>query len=712
MPGVEFEDWNLVSHHLDCLLELAVQERAAYLDALAPDHPEVAGHLRRLLTASGSDDFSAFLAGSAIETAASPQSGIMAGKAVGPYVIDSEIGAGGMGTVWRAQRADGRFQGYVAIKFIHPAWMGRQGEQRFRLEGQLLGRLQHHSIARLLDAGVLDGIQPYLVLEYVDGEPIDAYCKSMALDRQARIALFIDVLEAVAHAHSRLVVHRDLKPSNVLVTRDGAVKLLDFGIAKLLDEGAQPMTQSNSRALTPQYAAPEQLSGDEVSTATDVYALGLLLYLLLSGTHPLAAGSPTGTQPSGIDLIHAILTRDPPRVSTLDPNRAALRRMMAADLDNIVAKALKKQPEERYRTASAFADDLRRFLAHEPVQARADTVTYRVAKFAIRHRGAVLGSAVIAAGLISTSAFALVQMSEARLQRDVARSELQRAEAANDFSSLTLEQVGEGGKAMTREQLLDQDVQLLDARFGGDREFVADMLTQLAARYSDVELNDQAMALTRRAVETARQTGNRTLLAMTMCEAAWQEILAPEHPHVDGWLAEAQEILDRSGAAPLRTTVSCLLAQEAREQNRGHYDAAVALLNQAHARHLAEGIQSGLYYSTVLKELSLIYFGQGRYGEAFQTESEAGESFDRGGRGGTHSRALVHQNLGTLLVYRGEPRAAMAEFEASRQTINGTQSDDELPLSSRCAWAWSLRLIGQSQRARSIISGAAEKLLA
>jgi tetratricopeptide (TPR) repeat protein len=294
----------------------------------------------------------------------------------------------------------------------------------------------------------------------------------------------------------------------------------------------------------------------------------------------------------------------------------------------------------------------------------------------------------------------------------VARAELKRAEAANEFSSLTLEQVGEGGKAMSREQLLEKDVQLLDARYGGDREFVADMLTQLAARYGDVELNEQAMTLTRRAVDVARQTGNRTLLAMTMCEAAWQEILAPEHPRVDGWLADAQKILSSLSAVPVRTAVSCLLAREGREQDRGHWDEAITLLKQAHALQVAEGTQSGLYYSTVLKELSTIYVGQGRYGEAFQAESEAGEAFDRGGRGGTRGRAMVHHNLGTLLVYQGEPRAAMTEFEASRQTINGTQSDDELPLPSRCAWAWALRRIGQPQRAQHIIAGAAEQLLA
>lgn len=710
MSRTDADHQKLVSEHLDHLLDLPEAARRAYLEALAAGEPEVARRLRQLLAAGGSVSFAAFLTDDPL--AGSARGSVLIGKAVGPYVIDAEIGAGGMGTVWRAHRADGRFEGAVAIKFIHPAWLGGQGEQRFRREGRLLGRLDHPCIARLIDAGILDGRQPYLVLEHVDGVPIDDYCRDNALDRQARIALFTQVLDAVAHAHSHLIVHRDLKPSNVLVTREGSVKLLDFGIAKLLDDTEQPLTQASSRALTPQYAAPEQLNGRDVTTATDVYALGLMLYLLLSGTHPLVASSPTGIERSGAELMRAILTEDPPRLSSLVADRRALRRLMAGDLDNIVAKALKKPPDERYQSASAFAEDLRRFIAHEPVQARADTVTYRVTKFAIRHRGAVAGGLLVAAGLVSTSAFALWQMSEARTQRDLARSELHRAEAANDFSSLTLEQVGEGSKAMSREQLLDSDVQLLDARYGGDREFVADMLTQLAGRYGDAELNGKAMAVSARAVDLARASGNRSLLAMTMCEAAWQEILAPSHPHVDGWIDEAQRLLDASAQVPLRTAVSCLLAREAREQDRGNWQGAIALLRQAHELQVAEGLQSGLYYTTVLKELSSIYVGQGRYVEAFEAETEAGESLDRGGRGGTRGRAVVHQNLGTLLVYRGEPRAALVELEASRRTQNGVQSDDELMLPGRCVWAWALRRLGQRGRAERIIKGAAEELLA
>ena len=196
-----------------------------------------------------------------------------------------------MGSVWRARRIDGRYEGTVAIKFVHAYWLGHASEERFRSEGRLLARLDHPNIARLIDAGVFEETQPYLVLEYVEGEPIDEYCQRQQLDVAARVALFQGVLAAVGHAHSHLIIHRDLKPSNILVTRDGAVKLLDFGVAKLLTEESGIALTKTSAALTPQYAAPEQLLGQPVTTATDVYALGLVLFLLLTGEHPFPAAA-------------------------------------------------------------------------------------------------------------------------------------------------------------------------------------------------------------------------------------------------------------------------------------------------------------------------------------------------------------------------------------------------------------------------------------
>jgi tetratricopeptide (TPR) repeat protein len=271
--------------------------------------------------------------------------------------------------------------------------VGRRAGERFTREGRILARLTHPHIAQLVDAGVSAAGQPYLVLEYVEGESIDRHCERRGLDAAARIELFLDVLEAVAHAHANLIVHRDIKPSNVLVTSDSQVKLLDFGIAKLLDNEATAgmptnLTREGGAVLTPEYAAPEQVTGGAVTTATDVYALGILLYVLLTGRHPLgdALRSPA-------EMVKAIVDTEPPRM------REAAGRGVHADLETIVAKALKKQPTERYASVTALADDLRRFLRHEPISARSDTLAYRTARFIRRNRVPVAAAVLALAGV-------------------------------------------------------------------------------------------------------------------------------------------------------------------------------------------------------------------------------------------------------------------------------------------------------------------------
>jgi eukaryotic-like serine/threonine-protein kinase len=351
----------------------------------------------------------------------------MAGQTIGAYTIERELGQGGMGSVWLARRTDGRFEGHVAIKFLNAGLASRGGQERFAREGSILARLAHPNIARLIDAGVAaGGAQPYLVLEYVDGLPIRRYCEDNALDLAARVRLFIDVLGAVAHAHNRLILHRDLKPSNILVTAGGEVKLLDFGIAKLLDDSAVPtpateLTQAAGRAFTLQYAAPEQLQGGDVTTATDVYALGVLLYALLGGAHPTAAGTI-----APLEQMRAVIENEPKRLSeavlrnpggTSAAAKLRLSRALRGDIDNIVIKALKKVPAERYANAALLADDLRRYLNDEPVTARPDTLNYRVIKFVRRHRLGVAATAVVAMALTIGIGVALWEAAEAKRQR-------------------------------------------------------------------------------------------------------------------------------------------------------------------------------------------------------------------------------------------------------------------------------------------------------
>ncbi len=320
---------------------------------------------------------------------------------IGAYSLISLIGQGGMGSVWLGERSDGRFERRVAVKFLPFAMTSGTGAVRFKREGKILGHLRHPHIAELMDAGVTPNGEPYLVLEYVEGLPIDQYCDQQKLDVDARVRLFLDVVSAVAHAHANLIVHRDIKPSNVFVRSDGQVKLLDFGIAKLLAEDANPaatqLTIEGRGAMTPQFAAPEQVTGESITTATDVYVLGVLLYLLLTGQHP--AGQRLH---STVELVKAIVDTEPPQPSNATPSGEAkelaekrsstpekLQRQLRGDLDTIIAKALKKKPAERYGSATALADDLRRYLKHEPISARPDTIGYRAAKFVRRNRRVV-----------------------------------------------------------------------------------------------------------------------------------------------------------------------------------------------------------------------------------------------------------------------------------------------------------------------------------
>ncbi|HEY8877315.1 MAG TPA: serine/threonine-protein kinase [Roseateles sp.] len=459
--------WLALSPLLDELLDLPQPEREERLARLQLEDPEAAEQLGRLLARARELQSQGFMsepvvaqwqqALAAVPDEAPPD---LAGQSLGPYVLERQLGQGGMGSVWLARRADGRFEGHVAVKFLMAGLFGRGDAGRFAREGEILARLSHPHIARLLDAGLHEGEQPYLVLEYVDGQPIDVYCRQHQLDIEARVRLFLDVLAAVAHAHARLILHRDLKPSNILVTRDGEVKLLDFGIAKLLADATQAsqgaaateLTQRAGSAFTPQFAAPEQVQQADVTTATDVYSLGVLLYLLLGGSHPTA--DDTQTQ---LDRLKAVVELVPKRLSDVaagqeDTVIAGQARQLRGDLDTIVAKALKKAPGERYANAQALAEDLQRWLAHEPIRARRDSRLYVLNRFVRRHRLAVaVGSAAVLA-LVGLTAVSALQARRAEAAEQQAQARRQQAE---DVLSYMLGEFADKLRPIGRLELLD-----------------------------------------------------------------------------------------------------------------------------------------------------------------------------------------------------------------------------------------------------------------
>jgi len=490
MSTLSPDEWQVLSPYLDRALAMRDEERGEWLSSLRERDPALAAQLAELLSEHRVLAQEGFLENRQF---AVPNATGLAGQTLGPYTLISQIGQGGMGSVWLARRSDGRFERQAAVKFVNIALAGRATEERFKREGSILGRLTHPHIADLLDAGVSSDGQPYLILEYVDGEAIDQYCDEHKLDVDARVRLFLDVLAAVAHAHANLIVHRDIKPSNVLVTTGGEVKLLDFGIAKLLeDEGssasATQLTLEGGGALTPQFAAPEQVTGGAVTTATDVYALAVLLYLILTGQHPAGPGPHSPAR-----LLKAITETEPLRPSdttssanaeSIAEKRATtpdkLHRVLRGDLDTIIVKALKKNPQERYASVTGFADDLRRYLKHEPISARPDTLAYHTAKFLRRNRtvAALTATAIVLViGSLSTGLYV------ANRQRKIAEQRFaQVRQLANKFIDLDARIRGLQGSTKVRLQMVSDSLQYLRS-LEGEGHVDKDLALDIAFAY-------------------------------------------------------------------------------------------------------------------------------------------------------------------------------------------------------------------------------------
>jgi serine/threonine-protein kinase len=440
--------------------------------------------------------------------------GAVVGQTVGPYLLLRLLGAGGMGEVWLARRADGGFQREVALKLPLSNPLPWDLAERFSLERDILARLEHPNIARLYDAGVSAEGQPYLAMEMVRGEPITAFSDGRRLDLEARIALFDQVLAAVQFAHANLVLHRDLKPSNILVTAGGEVRLLDFGIAKLLAADAPApqgtVTEHAGRMLTPAYASPEQVLGQPLSTASDVYSLGVVLFELLTGKAPYHVELSSVAQ-----LELAIVQGDPLRPSAaIDDDAAGLRqtrrrklaRQLAGDLDTVVGKALAKRPGDRYGSAVALAEDLQRVLAKQPVQARPPSTVYRVSRFLRRHRWAALATGTAILALLGSTAVAL-------RQAHLAQAQARNVSAVRDFLLEVLSAAdparasGKPPGEVTVQEAVDAAASSMEAVLDKQPETKVPILITLSNVYSSLDQVDRSLALLEQALVAAEQSG-------------------------------------------------------------------------------------------------------------------------------------------------------------------------------------------------------------
>jgi serine/threonine-protein kinase len=652
---------------------LASAERDTFLSGECGQDAALRGRVDALLAAADSSEsffagFSSRLGSASLfsdKSQAREVDGASAGDRVGPYTLSELIASGGMGSVWRATRADGRFEGQVAIKFVHLQG-GEAALRRFELEGGFLARLTHPHIARLLDAGVTEAGRPYLVLEFVDGVPIDQFAERQRLGIAARLGLFLDVLAAVQHAHAHLLVHRDLKPSNVLVTAAGEVKLLDFGVAKLLageEHAGEPgVTRDIGLALTPEYAAPEQFLGQPITTATDVYALGLLLYRLLSGRHAredVGAGSqalmklataPDPGKPS--DAVTDLSTRAPDEATRIAASFGAtpptLRKTLRGDLDNIVTRATTREATRRYPTVADLAADLCRYLAHEPVTAQAPTVRYRVSKFVRRHRGGVAMALTFVLALICTSAIALWQMAEARTQRDASIYQQRRTLAANEFMSLVFQELPRE-EALTPRLLLERTTRLLDQQYAQDDPLIGQVLLEVSRRYSQLgDLASEARLL-ERAENIGRARGDADTLATALCRRAYSQFVA-EPAAIRARVDEARRALASLREPALDSIESCARAEALMLEAEGRRAHGIAVLMAARTRILAAPATTATLQTLLANEAAFYHAKDGNLGAAIALTEDILRTLEAAGRGNTHGYLQV---LGNLATYHG-----------------------------------------------------------
>ncbi|HEY1338032.1 MAG TPA: serine/threonine-protein kinase, partial [Bryobacteraceae bacterium] len=572
----------------------------------------------------------------------------------GPYRLGHLLGRGGMGAVYSAERVDGEVTRKVAVKILPFGSDGPAVRKRFLAERQILASLNHPGIAALLDAGHTSDGQPYLVMEHIDGVPIDAYTKN--LDVRSKLSLFIRVCDAVSFAHQNLIVHRDIKPANILVDQRGEPKLLDFGIAKLLqneDDGAGSslLTREGGGVLTPAYAAPEQVSGGQVTTATDVYALGVLLYVLLTGQHPAGAGPH-----SCAELLKAIVETEPRSLSDVMP-RSKLPGIFRGDLDTILAKALKKNPGERYASAAALAGDVRRYLNHEPIEARPDTFAYRAAKLVRRHRMSAALAAVAFLASIAGIVGTLNEARTARIQRDFALRQLSRAEAINDLNSYVLSDAAPSGKPFTVNDLLARAERIIKQQDGVHDSTRVDLLISIGRQYTVQDEYAKARLLLEEAYRLSRALPDASTRGRASCSLAQAVARAGNYQRGESLFHEGFSALPEEGGYTL-DRIFCLERGSEVATNGGNSRDAVARAQAARGALQHLPIRSELAELNTLITLASAYSGAGRIEEAVAAFEQAADRLSTLGRADTQRSGTVFNNWGAALIRAGRPLEA------------------------------------------------------
>jgi eukaryotic-like serine/threonine-protein kinase len=690
------EQWPTLSRLLDEAFDLPPAAREQWLAQLAPAHLALQPVLRDLLAkhaAAETDDFLETLpkftaAGNDVHRK-TPDS-FESGAIIGPYQLVRELGRGGMGEVWLAMRNDGALNRPVALKLPHAHLLSGALRQRFERERDILAPLSHPHIAPLYDAGISDGGHPFLAMEWIDGVPITLYCRELRQPIVARLELFKQVLDAVRYAHERFIAHRDLKPSNILVTVDGQVKLLDFGIAKLLsgDTGgaSTELTQLGGRVATPDYAAPEQIAGQPVTTAVDLYALGVVLFELLTGARPFDAPRGVNALPNNAPLASQRVTES--EAELIGGMKAAqLRKALQGDLDAIIAKALETDPSQRYGSAAAFADDIRRYERHEPISARHVGRLMLARKFVRRHRLATALTAGLVAALLGGTAGigweALRAQREARRAQDEAQraaSEAGRQKATKDFligvfkaSDPRIASDKPRG-TITAKELLDVSSDRIEKQFANDPETEIELLGIVADIYGELDENERFGILNRKQIDQARLLYGDS--SAVVVEALLKKA---DDANTRGDYAEALKELERTDD---------LIRQGRLEGSAQHayslFIRGIALTPDASAQperlrafETAGAIYSAVAphdprYSFVLSSIGGIYHGRSDYRRAAEYTRRSIAVAEGVPDRDDSALSLNYSNLGKDLSYDGDFEGAVRAYEHAVQLAKDT----------------------------------------
>ncbi len=716
--------WTDIEPYFDRALQLDAQTCTSWLGELAERKPDVAKAVRALLEQRAALNAAGFLEGAAFAGVANiapalrdivakhaalltggaegkSRHGWSAGGVVGPYRLIREIGFGGMSSVWLAERSDGQLKREVALKL--PLTGPRMQVERFVRERDILAALTHPNIARLYDAGFSESGQPYLAMEYIAGTQLLDSCDARLLGVRERLRLFVQVMEAVQFAHAELVIHRDLKPSNILVTAEGRVVLLDFGIGKLLTaETAEEteLTRMSGNLFTPGYASPEQIGGQPLTTASDIYSLGVVLYELLTGVRPYRL-----KYDSRAALEQAILKEDSrrPSQSKFSPQVAAARgaseralaRALTGDLDTIVLKALKRNPLERYASVSAFAQDIINHLHNLPVSARPDSWWYRMGRFTARYKVPVAAAGVALLALLGGSAVAIWQARSAAVQRDRAVAFASRNEAVTEFLGRMITDAAASQTPITVNELLTRSEKLALNDSSGSPENRAAVLEMIADRYFSTDNAERAEPLLARALQLLKSSPDATLRSRVTCKhAATAAELGNAEPSLRIMYTEAERRdTDPQAAAECLARAATIHLAE-RRTAEGMRDAQRGL---ERSRQGGGGVVEG----ALLNSLAYAYHLSGRDVEADRHFSLALRKYREFGRGESDGALLVLNDWAISMYGAGAPRRSLELLRQVEQAEQRRGPDVEQTATSVGNRGLALQAVGRFAEAQA-----------